>query len=116
MKKLLLIILLIVGCENPTEPADCAGVAGGTAANDDCGLCTGGTTGLEVNYLKDCAGECGGIEYTVGKDGQWYIYDINPLSILRASFKEEYGVDGWGMLADFFIDEYHKVVTDTIHI
>jgi biotin carboxylase len=54
--------------------------------------------------------ECGGIEYTVGQDGQWYIYDINPLSILRASFKADYGVDGWGMLADYFIQEYHKVV------
>ncbi len=54
--------------------------------------------------------ECGGIEYTVGEDGQWYIYDINPLSILRASFKDEYGIDGWGMLADYFIEEYHKVV------
>ena len=54
--------------------------------------------------------ECGGIEYVVGEDGQWYIYDINPLSILRTSFKEEYGIDGWGMLADFFIDEYQKVV------
>ena len=60
--------------------------------------------------------ECGGIEYTVGEDGQWYIYDINPLSILRASFKEEYGIDGWGMLADFFIDEYHKVVDSSIKV
>ena len=54
--------------------------------------------------------ECGGIEYTVGKDGHWYIYDINPLSILRSSFIDEYGVDGWGMLADYFIAEYLKVV------
>ena len=60
--------------------------------------------------------ECGGIEYTVGEDGQWYIYDINPLSILRASFKEEYGIDGWGMLADFFIAEYHKVVAEHVHV
>ena len=58
--------------------------------------------------------ECGGIEYIVGRDRQWYIYDINPLSILRASFKEEYGVDGWGLLADFFIDEYHKIVADVL--
>ena len=43
MKKLLLIALLIVGCENPTEPlpADCAGVAGGTAVVDVCGVCGG---------------------------------------------------------------------------
>ncbi len=60
--------------------------------------------------------ECGGIEYTIGRNGQWYIYDINPLSILRASFKEEYGVDGWGLLADFFIDEYHKIVADVLTV
>ena len=59
--------------------------------------------------------ECGGIEYVVGEDGQWYIYDINPLSILRASFKKDYGVDGWGMLADFFINEYQKAVDDKLH-
>ena len=31
------------------------------AKKDDCGKCTGGTTGLEYNYLKkaDCAGTCG---------------------------------------------------------
>ena len=38
MKKLLLIALLIVGCENSTEPevesADCAGVIGGSATVD----------------------------------------------------------------------------------
>ena len=33
--------------------------------------------------------ECGGIEYVVGEDNQWYIYDNNRISILRASFKEE---------------------------
>ena len=60
--------------------------------------------------------ECDGIEYTVGEDGQGYIYDINPLSILRASFKEEYCIDSWGMLADIFIDEYHKVVDSSIKV
>ena len=64
-----------------------------------------------VEKLVDYANiECGGIEYVIGNDGKWYIYDINPLSILRTSFKKEYGIDGWGMLADFFIDEYQKVV------
>lgn len=54
--------------------------------------------------------EVGGIEYVVGTDGQWYIYDINALSILRSSFKEEYNIDGWAMLADYFIAEYKKVL------
>lgn len=54
--------------------------------------------------------ECAGIEYVVDKDDNWYIYDINALSILRSSFKEEYGIDAWGQLADYFITEYKKVV------
>jgi len=113
-------------------PSDGCDVDRSTPATDDLGYCPS-TTDSDVRFelyrnppsdvvsaveriVAHAGMECGGIEYTVGKDGQWYIYDINPLSILRASFKEEYGVDGWGMLADFFIDEYNKVVTDTIHI
>ena len=45
MKKLLLIALLIVGCDKETpvtpEPEDCAGVTGGTAELDNCGVCNG---------------------------------------------------------------------------
>ena len=36
MKKLLIILLLIVGCEETTEPQDCAGVAGGDATLAEC--------------------------------------------------------------------------------
>lgn len=54
---LLLILLLVVGCQ---APEDCAGVENGTASIDDCGVCTGGNTELEVNYLKDCEGVCNG--------------------------------------------------------
>ena len=113
-------------------PSDGCDVDRSTPATDDLGYCPS-TPDSDVRFelyrnppsdvvsaveriVAHAGIECGGIEYTVGKDGQWYIYDINPLSILRASFKEEYGVDGWGMLADFFIHEYHKVVTDTIHV
>ena len=35
-------------------------VCGGGAIIDDCGVCSGGATGLEVNYLKDCNEICGG--------------------------------------------------------
>jgi D-alanine-D-alanine ligase-like ATP-grasp enzyme len=64
-----------------------------------------------VEKIVGAAGlECGGVEYVVDHKGQWYIYDINALSILRATFKEEYGIDGWGLLADFFVQEYDKVV------
>mgnify|MGYP001402457889 CR=1 FL=1 len=54
--------------------------------------------------------ECAGIEYVTDKSGKWYIYDINALSILRSSFKDDYGIDSWGMLADYFIQEYNKVI------
>ena len=36
MKKLIFIALFIVGCDNSTEPDDCAGVAGGNAQLTDC--------------------------------------------------------------------------------
>ena len=41
MKKLILSILFIVGCEETLEPQDCAGVAGGSAVVDECGVCGG---------------------------------------------------------------------------
>ena len=68
MKKLLLIVLLIVGCEETTEPQDCAGVAWGTAIEDcfgvcgglaildSCAVCVGGNTNLTA-CTQDCAGE-----------------------------------------------------------
>jgi len=42
MIRRLIILLLIVGCV--TEPEDCAGVAGGTAELDNCGVCEGDGT------------------------------------------------------------------------
>lgn len=39
---------------------DCAGEWRGAAAVDECGTCSGGTTGVAPNSLKDCAGYCGG--------------------------------------------------------
>ena len=49
MKKLLLI--LIMGCDNSTEPTDCAGVANGAAIVDACGVCDTDTT-------NDCVPDC----------------------------------------------------------
>ena len=49
MIRRLIILLLIVGCDNSTEPEpeDCAGVEGGTAVEDDCGTC-------DDNSTNDC--------------------------------------------------------------
>ena len=44
---------------------DCVGVIGGTAQIDNCGECTGGTTGITPNStcIKDCAGYWNGTAY-----------------------------------------------------
>ena len=49
-----------VGDTLSAQELDCKDICGGEAEIDNCGVCTGGTTGLEENYLQDCAGECGG--------------------------------------------------------
>ena len=38
MIRRLIILLLIVGCKEPTQPTDCAGVVGGTALEDECSI------------------------------------------------------------------------------
>ncbi len=60
--------------------------------------------------VKEAHLECAGIEYVVDSKNDWFIYDVNALSILRSSFKQEYGIDGWKILADFFIAEYRKSI------
>ena len=37
---------------------DCNGEYGGDAEVDECGICTGGSTGVEPNMDMDCAGTC----------------------------------------------------------
>ena len=68
MKKLILLsILFIVGCPPPTgpEPEDCAGVAGGTAVEDECGTCDNDSAN---DCVQDCAGEWGGAAVLSGCD------------------------------------------------
>jgi hypothetical protein len=55
-------------------PIDCAGVTGGSAAVDDCGVCAGGTTGVEpnpdgdVDGALDCADNCVDVANTAQSD------------------------------------------------
>ena len=82
MKKLLLIALLIVGCDNATEPEDCAGSSGGDAVEDCAGVCEGDTT-QEVcdecsSLVFDCAGLCDGSAVVGGCDntcGSTFVVD-----------------------------------------
>lgn len=48
---------------NQAGTPDCAGVIGGTATINSCGICVGGTTGLPLNQGKDCAGVCNGAAF-----------------------------------------------------
>ena len=57
MIRRLIILLLIVGCV--TEPEDCAGVEGGDAVLDDCGVCDG-IDGYVAGSCYDCAGVANG--------------------------------------------------------
>jgi hypothetical protein len=64
---------------------DCAGVPGGTAFVDGCGICAGGTTGIipnpdaDLDVLLDCADNCPAL--------------YNPL-------QEDFDLDGHGDLCD----------------
>ena len=79
MKKLILLsILLIIGCDkDSTSPAteDCAGVSGGDAVVDVCGLCEG------VNIDGVCA-ECGD-GYVLLWDGCYSIADTDTLKLIN---------------------------------
>ena len=61
MIRRLIILLLIVGCEETVapEPEDCAGVAGGDAVVDECGVCDG-IDGYVAGSCYDCAGDANG--------------------------------------------------------
>ncbi|SVD26749.1 uncharacterized protein METZ01_LOCUS379603, partial [marine metagenome] len=58
MKKLYLLLsilfLIYWGCEEAAEPEDCAGVAGGSAVEDNCGVC-------DDNPANDCIEDCSGV-------------------------------------------------------
>ena len=61
----LLLIILSFSCNNSkminnSEIIDCAGIKGGEAIIDECGVCTGGTTNFNYNYLMNSSGHCSG--------------------------------------------------------
>jgi hypothetical protein len=64
---------------------DCAGVVGGTAAIDDCGVCTGGNTGLVPNADAD-------------GDGLTYCEDVCPG--LYNPDQSDFDTDGVGDVCD----------------
>jgi len=53
MIRRLIILLLIVGCYEVLEPEDCAGVVGGTAVEDDCGVCEGDGCVYIANVVRN---------------------------------------------------------------
>jgi len=55
--KLITILLFFICCTKPIEPADCLGVPGGNAIEDNCGICD---NDLSNDCVQDCNGEWGG--------------------------------------------------------
>ena len=88
MKNLLTLIsiLFFFSCD-VVEPEDCAGVEGGDAYNDACGVCTEGTTGLNANYLMDCMGECNGNASEIECGQTILIYYNSSVEITGFQFK-----------------------------
>ena len=72
-----LLFAFFISCSTEPELKDCAGIENGSAAIDDCGLCTGGTTG-QTACVQDCAGAWGGSaafgNYYLDADGDTFGY------------------------------------------
>ncbi|SVD34395.1 uncharacterized protein METZ01_LOCUS387249, partial [marine metagenome] len=56
-------LILYWSCEDEAEPKDCAGVEGGTAVVDSCGVCDSDSTN---DCIQDCSGEWGGTMFDCG--------------------------------------------------
>ena len=79
MKKLLLIVLLIVGCDLLQEE-DCAGVVGGTDSTDNCGTCDNDSTN---DCVQDNCGVWGG---SGTNSNGWVLATNNKGEILTCGF------------------------------
>ena len=77
-----LLVILSSSCIQLTAPEhDCQGVLGGNARLDDCGECTGGTTGFVFNYSIGCDSMCDGKQYDCanecgGTNEEYYYCDF----------------------------------------
>ena len=62
MKIYLIIFLFLVGCDDiiSIDDSDCNGDVNGSAFINNCGLCVGGNTEVDVNMGLDCLGDCFG--------------------------------------------------------
>ena len=60
----LLTLIIIYTCTEPIirPDEDCKGIIGGSAVQDDCDYCTGGTSGFPFNYLLGCDSSCQGTQ------------------------------------------------------
>ncbi|NOZ08730.1 MAG: T9SS type A sorting domain-containing protein [FCB group bacterium] len=93
---------------DPDEP-DCAGEMGGTAVFDDCGECSGGSTGLDYNWAMDCTGECFGtavVDCAGVCEGTAYLDDCGECVAGTTGQSENWAMDCNGeCYGEAFIDD-----------
>ena len=124
MKKLILLsLLLFIGCEETLEPEDCAGVAGGTAVEDNCGTCDSDLTNDNTTCIQDGCGAWGGNGFN---SQGYYCTDINILrDIIQSSDWESAGEQTWNNIVDlsdspmkrliqFKINQSNVIIPDNI--
>jgi len=114
MKKLLIIALLFVGCDEPADEetiqtTDCAGVIDGAAVLDDCDVCITETNELEPNFLKDECGVCNG-------DGSSCIIELPTEFPLINNSGWVYEKKTYDNFTDFLLDTNGELKLDTVII
>ena len=114
MKKLLLIALLIVGCDNSTEPQECTGVSDGTAVEDIDGNCYAtvrlGTQLWMAENLKVTHYQNGEIITSDLSDEEW----ANPESGAYAIYPADSSTTCEGNCAEVYGNLYNWYVIDDV--
>jgi len=107
MKKLILLLaLFIVGCDNATEPIDCADVADGTAVEDNCGTCDSEASN---DCVQDCKGIWGGSAISC-EDDLLNSFNYNQSLLQAFYFIESATINGTPISVNDYVIAYNDTI------